>query len=1450
MLIRDMVQLDETVAFQNDVRLIDDFYKTERNHKLVESYIFTRPFERNSGDERSVHSFQFLERLVTAINERRENRFLIQANYGHGKSHFGLILANYFGKPYDSEEVRVILQKIAHVAPNTASSRQFENFKRSRKPYLPILLSGDLMDDVRSSFFKGLERAAQLYPQIFQDFKNLFWFNRAAAIIQSFTDEEQQRADHYLQEYDLDLGLLQEQIQRFEADKNVVVQLIENVKGFRPDLAGSTNLTEAIQKLLQEFCGAIGHFEGLIILFDEFSIFIKDFSRSRAIGAPLQELLNGVAQNPDKVLFIALSQHEPEMIARTYSSADVEEDIRKELNRIPTANRFRLESVLEDVIRSYFKIDGTVWQEFEQTAGVQNYLHDANSAAFQSFSRKYADSYRWTSEEFFERISRDCFPLHPLTTALLTDVSLNINNTRSLLGFLTDRNASLHLKMDEQAILDGKPNWLLPVELVDYFGSGLGNQEIYQLYTQIAVPDLTDKQKIVLKAILLILAASMRRPTRMSYQELVAHLTGLSKEEAREALDTLENEHYLRRDRANDTYSFWAGHQTAVLLQRRLEDAVRDLRGSLQQFIQCLKYFNSSWPSNEDILLLSKTEVPVEWGNSQDWAARVFVATRNLLSDRGFIQEIKNLFIAKPREYDVTQRGALIYLLPEDEQDINYFGGGTFLRHLDNEFGESPVLCVLPEEPQEQFLDCLLRYLIIRNQGFRNQLPEEIEITLIEEEKRRSLESLRDALQSCRAVPSRCFSPILHNGSRLDEPIQDGAGLSELLLKLYLLVYRYHPPRFLNDSRSQRRLSGAVGTLIPQFISNSESIAALGISNPVVKRVIDILRDDWQILDQQNHLSRPRADNSIAKAWQDLDTHLASDTWQEPSRILKQLIHSPYGYDENTLALLFSAWLGYHKAEIEITRGAGGVSDGLDGLLSEIQSSRRHNAEQFLQLTENYNFKKRDFGRLGNRIREIVNEVRKGHLDVDRARSLAGELKEKLELFEQSRLNASLVEEARQDLNDLQEDIERWERYQTECRRLLEMSSLVDLIEALPRLRQLVCPHRILPLLSSQQLDEEWIKRVSTAINDRIQSLVRLDELTSYARNCDVLRGYKRRLEGIPAAPPEVQELCERLQHALEELDDQRRRLEAEQSEQPIVDSIERETPAQSWQQLLNQKENLERYLSDSYSQRVQEAARNKWTEVSRKLERLKEDLAKLCRDGQCLFGEQVIAEFVQDLNANGIPCEYSSTNLSSHAINNVRDARNYLRQFRYSISTARNHFGATPFSSHFDTLDQHCAALEKSLDQLQSFQSPATVRSRMDIDTLESQLQAIQSSLGASPILAEIVNDIRQQLEAEVMIRCSDASRWIERCEQQIQHIERQRTGMNDLEALLREEDHYISWLDQTGVNRLTEVKNRFRQLIGGDIALKIEAEFERLLSLDVNKARELLRRLMSRLQ
>ena len=203
MLIREVVRQKQDAAFRNDVQLRWYLTGTTENLALARSYMFTR---KSVGQRKSP--IDVLYRLRQAfLTDNFENRFMVIATYGHGKSHLALALANYFGKGAETDECGALLESITHAFGGEAEAQGYREFKESRKRMLVVCLEGTRPGDLAQQFLKALQTALKNESETAAA-ELPFWTREAARLVESIAAnaQEREKADAFLKEQGTDLA--------------------------------------------------------------------------------------------------------------------------------------------------------------------------------------------------------------------------------------------------------------------------------------------------------------------------------------------------------------------------------------------------------------------------------------------------------------------------------------------------------------------------------------------------------------------------------------------------------------------------------------------------------------------------------------------------------------------------------------------------------------------------------------------------------------------------------------------------------------------------------------------------------------------------------------------------------------------------------------------------------------------------------------------------------------------------------------------------------------------------------------------------------------------------------------------------------------------------------------------------------------------------------------------
>lgn len=926
MLIKDIVSLDEKAEFRSAVQL-SDYDDAQRNIALLRSYLFsTSTAQRGLGQAEHTSSVDLLGELVNAfLSDRADARQVVIADYGHGKSHLALALANYFGRAADSEEARTVLDKLSNALNDPAKAARYRDFKESKGQFLLIRLRGDITESLPAQFVSGLERGLAEHPDT-RGTRLPFWYDQAENYLKNLSPEQKAKADAFLAQHDSELPLLLQQIRTHQDVFDLAVETIRAATGIKPDLR-EMGLAKAIDWAVSTFVGQDKPFGGLLVLFDEFTLYLSRNARRHA-AADLQDLLNGIDNHRGLAAFVAFAQVDPDTTADNLTLAGSHRaDLKKVLGRLP--RKHRLHSLLESVIDAYLMQLKNAWQEFKKPLPISGKISGASETALICFSKRYERTLHWSPTRFQEVITEGCFPLHPITTILLCNMRLETVDTgvpRTVLGFVMEQ---LKARLQEPALVDGRPNWVLPTTLVDYFDERLVGDAFksYQNARRTAGVDLTAEQEAVLKALLLYELGEVNVRSGDQF-DFLCQASGLDRQPAGDALRGLVAASSIRQDSSSKVYSLWPVTADPQRLERVLREKLKDARFD-ERAVRDLNKSLDDIPGAS----FGLQPIGVDWGHSTDWGAREEVITAESFTAADLKERVQATTFGPTGSIQDGARGYVFWALARDDEERDYFRQNAE-RILDEAFpGESPVpvVVVLPAGPQPGLADNFLRRRALAS--LNNTERQDIGKELLEYEDRRVMGELVKGITNLRGALERPYD-IRRGSNALAVPMAYRAALkllgettlNEALRKSYELAYRWRPPTFDERypvvSKGPNPLRVATARVAGTFFMNaSHALATMTKTDKFTRDLCEKqLQKSWGILGPDFRLQKPRAAGLVA-AWDLFDRSFKPGKGETRlSPILSELMNPPFGFDYNTAVLLFSAWVGLNKTDVRFSR--------------------------------------------------------------------------------------------------------------------------------------------------------------------------------------------------------------------------------------------------------------------------------------------------------------------------------------------------------------------------------------------------------------------------------------------------------------------------------------------------------------------------------------------------
>ncbi|MEA5499189.1 hypothetical protein VB834_16840 [Limnoraphis robusta Tam1] len=914
MLLSQFVEINEKGIVANAVSLnmIDH---PEKNGSLCEGFILNYDSKKPT-----LSTVGILDVLRRSFHSRTEpNIHLIIQQYGRGKSHFAVAIANFFKQSYSSPEVEGILHqvKVASAKTSPAIAEGLEGYKRTVKNnHLVICLSGDRGGNIRKHFLQQLLKTleeAGVKNTIAQHI-----CSEPLKYLKGLDVNERQKAEKYLQSLEISQGDLSTIIKLLEENNPTVIQIVidlaKEIARLTPDFSVDIDIEAILSDLIENLCsGENCRFQGILILFDELNYYLQSWAADQigAGGTALQNITNICERYRGKISLLSFTQIHPD------KAVGISENNRESYLKISTRLAPKdttydgLTSCLELVIGNLLIQKQTkLWQELK-TRWDNTFLSEGRKT-FEKVTRIYQEK-GWSFEQFYEHISIGCFPLHPVTTYLLC-----------YLDFTQDRTALQFIKgyvktfIQEQSLeSNSNLNYIYPISLVDTFSENFSNQPIYESYKkackQVIGSENSDELITVLKALFLYYAAGERltKPEREDHEDILSCLTGLNRSPLKIALNQLKEIHDLIYYRPEiKLYKFFEG-----VSPRGIEDEIEEKIKGKPSFIT-------------DVVVQANSDIKTYLGN-ETLVASEFVETNQLIGEDWqyeykiyTINELEKALSSHLTLKNVSARGILTYVLAKTQEELQEFRKNVN-KHLASSHHKNRIAIAIPNQETGDLDRVLLRITELKNkQPSEKRLMGIAYNRLMERWTEQFDTQLKNILTDCTYHCSQS-DKIPSVAQNVPQRI-----ISALLQELYPFV----PPVAKVDKMRSGHSSGSqIAACVAQQLA-ADQFTPQGLpTQSFYRNTIDqVFCSCWKLFQKssQKYVVQPPTEEHVRAAWDKISelTELKDKNEKiiELEKVWKALSEPPFGCNDYVFTVLIVSWMAYHRKEI-VLKGASTV---------------------------------------------------------------------------------------------------------------------------------------------------------------------------------------------------------------------------------------------------------------------------------------------------------------------------------------------------------------------------------------------------------------------------------------------------------------------------------------------------------------------------------------------
>lgn len=433
------------------------------------------------------------ERIAGALDNKDKRVYLITGNYGTGKSHLSLMLANYFAYPSNEPDVAAFLDNYASEDPTAAEKLRA---RRKKGRYLVALCDYDSTDDFGEVVLRAIldplqdagladeldtpyEAARRKLEQLEQEQQ------AGTALVDYYSLFEKQLATHLS---GTSMKGFKERLYP-QMDRNAldVFKRMHHEILRTPFTYEASNLSTILQTTLRSKA-FLEKFEGIVVLWDEFGYTLGDPNRlSLNIFQQFAQLSAEFDPIRGKLIFVATAHKD----FSAYAPAWAAEDYSKISDRVERVSL--LPEGLEDVIGAIVSPDknSAIWkkQVFPKANPIWSQWLPAS---------KNSGIFEWLVSKppvFRDKILEGVYPMHPMATYGVINLAKEVaSQNRTVFTFFSSEKEDVFEEgsylwyIHNHAVIDENTQQLniYTIDLLfDYFRSRLNTNN----------PDLTPQAK-------------------------------------------------------------------------------------------------------------------------------------------------------------------------------------------------------------------------------------------------------------------------------------------------------------------------------------------------------------------------------------------------------------------------------------------------------------------------------------------------------------------------------------------------------------------------------------------------------------------------------------------------------------------------------------------------------------------------------------------------------------------------------------------------------------------------------------------------------------------------------------------------------------------------------------------------------------------------------------------
>ncbi len=908
-----IMKLGDLLSFRNDLYFegavqADWFYLPEKASVVSENFVFhgKKYFGiEDTFSRKQIDTISLVEELTNKLHDENSNPLTLAiADYGTGKSHFAVTLGQILSGPtYMPNVYKQILSNIENIDIEAANHIRNNSDERN----FVMVINGMKDFNLHAEVLKAAQKSLKLYGIADDSLRKLNrsyetatnFFTRNAELFQESFEREADKYGWRQKGTDL-LNTIKTELMTNDVAFDIVNAVYQQVNGQEIQWDEGLSAGVILDSLIADLCGLNGQFDHIIILFDEFGRYLEyasSVNSGKSGDSALQQMFESTQNANGALQIVNFIQSD----IKTYlQRVDQTKNISRYIGRFDASDKYYISSNLETVFANLiqrknqdaFTTNIIAWQKRHENAWDDLHIKMNKWLSLKGL---------WKDFNLFRKvIVEGIYPLHPLSTFMLTQLSDYLQNRSSLTL------VSQYINSNANVEINTTPFMVFPEELMkgDLFTEMLAAEQDGKQTSQHCIryenilrkfsDKLPEESLIVLRSNLILRVLRFKTTSYDEAKEAIKLCSNLTLSQIDEQLHLLEDEYAILGfdDRAGcfDFMEESNGAHDFKILKKRLIAS---------------KHFNPALLSSIKIQSIAGV-----FDNQTTNFGTKYKITTNEWCFKQELMPIEEFDIAKIKLYIEDWNNAVTSISPKGRLIWLYINKQTNQDQIDKirSFSQSligkPIVIMLLNDAENKLLNSILEYDVLDS---LDDINRQKFLRHFEDDFRQAETNLRDTFDALKKE-RLCFDKT---GSIVKISTRLSIYLTSVFEEIYPAVVPFWFDSFVTKNNNLGGKGGTYyctiikmllsGTITSDIIHNYPS----DVRNRIEALLMENSNTSWKCISKDFKIMPPQEPRS-KRIYELLCSKLNDKKAISCKELFIELEKPPYGLSEDIIMLMLS----------------------------------------------------------------------------------------------------------------------------------------------------------------------------------------------------------------------------------------------------------------------------------------------------------------------------------------------------------------------------------------------------------------------------------------------------------------------------------------------------------------------------------------------------------------